>query len=297
MNQGMDDGRSVAQAEIRQSTGKPPMEKSGSQERMSPEPEVVPSGYRPAGKLQGKRALITGGDSGIGRSVAVMYAMEGADVAVVYHTSDDDANETKRIVEQHGRRCVLIKGDVGEEQFCAEAVKRAVKELGGLNVLVNNAAEQHPQASIEDITEEQLVRTFRTNIFGYVFMAKHALPHLNEGGSIINTGSVTAYKGKEQLLDYASTKGAIAAFTRSLAESLKEKKIRVNSVAPGPVWTPLIPSTFTRKELAQFGSDTLWERPAQPGEVAATYVFLASDDALFYSGQAFHPNGGTIVAS
>ena len=273
------------------------MRKPGDQAEMSPEPEVVPRGYRAAGKLAGKRALITGGDSGIGRSVAVLYAMEGADVAIVYDKSDDDARETERLVEAHGRKCLLLKGDVGDESFCRQAVERTVSELGGLNILVNNAAEQHPQESIADVTEDQLVRTFRTNFFGYFFMAKHALEHLGEGDSIINTGSVTAFKGNEQLLDYAATKGAIAAFTRSLAEQLKQKKIRVNNIAPGPVWTPLIPSTFDRKKVKEFGSDTLWERPAHPGEIAATYVMLASDDGLFYSGQTFHPNGGTIVAS
>jgi NAD(P)-dependent dehydrogenase (short-subunit alcohol dehydrogenase family) len=293
----MKDGRTVAQEEIGSTAGNPPLEKPGDQSDMSPEPEVVPRSYRAAGKLNGKRALITGGDSGIGRSVAVMFAMEGADVAIAYDKSDDDAEATSRLIERQGRRCLKLKGDVGDEKFCREAVERTVRELGGLNILVNNAAEQHPQESIADVTEDQLVRTFRTNFFGYFFMAKHALEHMEEGDSIINTGSVTAFKGSEQLLDYASTKGAIAAFTRSLAEHVKQKKIRVNNVAPGPVWTPLIPSTFGKEKLKEFGAETLWERPAQPGEIAATYVMLASDDGLFYSGQTFHPNGGTIVAS
>ena len=293
----MKDGRTVAQEDIRTTAGRPPLEKPGEQSDMTPVPEVVPRSYRAAGKLRGKVALITGGDSGIGRSVAVMFAMEGADVAILFDKSDDDARETKQLVEREGRKCLTLKGDVGDEAFCREAIDRTVKELGGLNVLVNNAAEQHPQESITDVTEDQLVRTFRTNFFGYFFMAKHALAHMSEGDSIINTGSVTAFKGSEQLLDYASTKGAIAAFTRSLAEHLKSKKIRVNNVAPGPVWTPLIPSTFPKQKVRSFGEDTLWERPAQPGEIAATYVMLASDDGLFYSGQSFHPNGGTIVAS
>lgn len=292
----MKDGRTVAQNEIK-SKGSPPQEKPGDQDEMTPEPQVVPKSYKAAGKLKGKRALITGGDSGIGRSVAVMYAMEGADVAILYNTNDSDAQDTKKLVEKHGRKCLVIKGDVGDEAMCRHAVQQTVSELGGLNILVNNAAEQHPQDSLGDITEDQLVRTFRTNIFGYFFMAKFALEHLREGDSIINTGSVTAFKGHEQLLDYAATKGAIAAFTRSLAENLKGKKIRVNNIAPGPVWTPLIPSTFDKKKVATFGQDTLWGRPAQPGEIAATFVMLASDDGLFYSGQTFHPNGGTIVAS
>lgn len=293
----MKDGRWVAQEGIESTSGTPPMDKPGEQDEMSPQPRVVPRSYRAAGKLRGKRALITGGDSGIGRSVAVLFAMEGADIAIVYDKSDDDARDTQQLVERHGRRCLLIKGDVGVESVCREAVERAVKQLGGLNILVNNAAEQHPQEDIEDITEDQLVRTFRTNFFGYFFMAKHALRHLAEGDSIINVGSVTAFKGSEALLDYSATKGAIAAFTRSLAEALKSRRIRVNNVAPGPVWTPLIPSTFDEDKLERFGKDTLWGRPAEPGEIATTFVMLASDDGLFYSGQSFHPNGGTIVAS
>jgi NAD(P)-dependent dehydrogenase (short-subunit alcohol dehydrogenase family) len=276
--------------------GTPPQDKPGDQDAMSPEPKVVPDGYRGAGKLEGKRALITGGDSGIGRSVAVLYAMEGADVAILYDKNDDDARDTKSLVEQHGKKCVLLKGDVGDESFCKQAVSDTVEQLGGLNILVNNAAEQHPQESITDITEEQLERTFRTNIFGYFFMAKHAVPHLKEGDSVINTCSVTAFKGMPTLLDYASTKGAIVAFTRSLAENLKDKKIRVNSVAPGPVWTPLIPSTFPPDKVEKFGGSTIWERPAEPGEIATAYVFLGSRDGIFYSGQTLHPNGGTIVA-
>lgn len=264
---------------------------------MSPAPVVVPEGYAPAGKLAGKRALITGGDSGIGRSVAVLFAMEGADVAIVYDQEDDDAKRTRQLVESHGQRCEVIRADVGEEANCRQAVARTVDVLGGLDILVNNAAEQHPQESITDVSEEQLTRTFRTNFFGYFFMVKHALEHLKEGDSIINTGSVTSYEGNPQLLDYSSTKGAIVAFTRSLSQSLKEKKIRVNCVAPGPVWTPLIPSTFPKEKLKKFGSGTLWERAAEPGEVATVYVFLASNDGIFYSGQTFHPNGGTIVAS
>ncbi len=290
-----DTGRDVKQGNI-DSMGDPDQAKPGDQDRMSPEPQVVPDGYQGAGKLQGKVALITGGDSGIGRSVAVLFAMEGADVAINYDKNDSDANDTKAMVEQHGRKCLLLKGDVGDESFCKSAVEKTVSELGGLNILVNNAAEQHPQKTITDITEEQLTRTFRTNIFGYFFMAKAAVPHLKEGDSILNTCSVTAFKGMPVLLDYASTKGAIVAFTRSLAENLKDKKIRVNSVAPGPVWTPLIPSTFPPDKVDSFGESTTWERPAEPGEIATSYVFLASRDGLFFSGQTLHPNGGTIVA-
>ena len=285
------------------SMGDPPQDKPGSQAKMGGapgtdrrEPVVVPESYKAAGKLAGKKAIITGGDSGIGRSVAVMFAMEGADVAIVYDKADDDAEKTRQMVEQHGRKCVLCKGDVGDESFCQQAVDKAVKELGGLNVLVNNAAEQHPRKEITDLPAEQLERTFRTNIFGYFFMAKAAVPHLGEGDSIINTCSVTAFKGMKVLLDYSSTKGAIVAFTRSLAENLKDKKIRVNSVAPGPVWTPLIPSTFPGDKVEEFGTDTTWGRPAEPGEIATSFVFLASDDGVFFSGQTLHPNGGTIVA-
>ena len=292
----MTDGRSTDKNDFAETLGTPPQDKPGDQDAMSHEPVTVPAGYRAAGKLEGKRAIITGGDSGIGRSVAVLFAMEGADVAILYDKNDSDANDAKQAVEKHGRKCLLLKGDVGDEAFCKHAVAQTVETLGGLNILVNNAAEQHPQESIADVTEEQLVRTFRTNFFGYFFMAKHAVPHLTEGDSIINTCSVTAFKGMKKLLDYSSTKGAIVAFTRSLSSNLKPKKIRVNSVAPGPVWTPLIPSTFPKEQVEKFGSDTLWERPAEPGEIATAYVFLASGDGVFYSGQTLHPNGGTIVA-
>ena len=288
-------GRDVKQDQI-DSMGSPPQDKPGDQGQMDHAPVVVPEGYRGSGKLEGKKALITGGDSGIGKSVAVLFAMEGADVAILYDKADDDAHETKGRVEAEGRKCVLLKGDVGDESFCKHAAAATVQQLGGLNVLVNNAAEQHPQKSIKDITEEQLVRTFRTNIFGYFFLTKFAVDHLSEGDAIINTCSVTAFKGMPVLLDYSATKGAIVAFTRSLAENLKDQKIRVNSVAPGPVWTPLIPSTFPPDKVESFGSSTIWERPAEPGEIATAYVFLASRDGIFYSGQTLHPNGGTIVA-
>lgn len=267
----------------------------GSESEMTPRPKYDDSKYRAADKLSGKVALITGGDSGIGRSVAVLFAREGADVAIVYLSEDEDAQETKRLVEQHGRRCVTIAGDIGDEQFCQQAVQQTVSELGHLDILVNNAAEQHPQQSIEDITAEQLERTFRTNIFGMFFLTKAAMPHLQEGSTIINTTSVTAYQGNPQLLDYSSTKGAIVAFTRSLSQALIEKGIRVNGVAPGPIWTPLIPSTFPEDKVANFGKQVPMQRAGQPEEVAPCYVFLASDDSSYIAGQILHPNGGNVI--
>ncbi len=267
----------------------------GIEAEMTPKPKSTDSKYRPAGKLEGKVALITGGDSGIGRSVAIFYAKEGADVAIVYLNEEQDAQETKRLVEAEGKRCLTIPGDIGDEKFCQQTVQQTVQELGHLDILVNNAAEQHPQESIENISAEQLERTFRTNIFGMFFMAKAALPHLKEGSTIINTTSVTAYKGSPQLLDYSSTKGAIVAFTRSLSQSLVKKGIRVNGVAPGPIWTPLIPSTFPEDKVKSFGAQVPMQRAGQPEEVAPSYVFLASDDSSYISGQILHPNGGEVV--
>jgi NAD(P)-dependent dehydrogenase (short-subunit alcohol dehydrogenase family) len=267
----------------------------GSEAEMTPKPQSQGSQYRAGGKLQGKVALITGGDSGIGRAVAIVYAKEGADVAIVYLSEQQDAEETKRLVEAEGKRCLPIPGDIGDEQFCKLAVQQTVNELGNLDILINNAAEQHPQQSIEDITAEQLERTFRTNIFAMFFLTKAALPHLKKGSVIINTTSVTAYKGNPQLLDYSSTKGAIVAFTRSLSQSLIEKGIRVNGVAPGPIWTPLIPSTFPEEKVKSFGAQVPMQRAGQPDEVAPCYVFLASDDSSYMSGQILHPNGGEIV--
>lgn len=267
----------------------------GSEAEMTPKPQSRGSHYRAAGKLQGKVALITGGDSGIGRAVAVIYAKEGADVAIAYLSEQQDADETKRLVEAEGKRCLLIPGDIGDEKYCKQAVQQTVSELGRLDILINNAAEQHPQKSIEDITAEQLERTFRTNIFGMFFLTKAALPHLEEGSAIINTTSVTAYKGNPQLLDYSSTKGAIVAFTRSLSQSLVEKGIRVNGVAPGPIWTPLITSTFPEDKVASFGEQVPMQRAGQPDEVAPCYVFLGSDDSSYMSGQILHPNGGEVV--
>ena len=267
----------------------------GIESEMTPRPKAEDRAYKGCGKLKDKVALITGGDSGIGRAVAICYAKEGADVSIVYLNEHGDAEETKRQVEEEGRRCLLIAGDVGAEAFCKEAVERTVNELGRLDILVNNAAEQHPQDSIEKISADQLERTFRTNIFSFFFMTKAALRHLGEGGAIINTASVTAYKGNPQLLDYSATKGAIVAFTRALSKSLVEKGIRVNGVAPGPIWTPLIPSTFPQEKVASFGANVPMKRAGQPEEVAPCYVFLASDDSSYIAGQILHPNGGEIV--
>jgi NAD(P)-dependent dehydrogenase (short-subunit alcohol dehydrogenase family) len=285
-------------AEGQQTQTMPPQHQDrqpGIEAQMTPRPRVEDQQYRGSGKLQGKAALITGGDSGIGRAVAIMYAREGADVVVVYLNEHQDAEETWRLVEKEGRRCTLIAGDVGDEAFCQQAVEHAVREFGRLDILVNNAAEQHPQDSIEQISATQLERTFRTNIFGMFFMTKAALSHLKPGSSIVNTTSVTAYKGSPQLLDYSATKGAIVAFTRSLSQGLAEKGIRVNAVAPGPIWTPLIPSTFPEEKVATFGADVPLQRPGQPEEVAPSYVFLASDDSSYMTGQVLHPNGGSVV--
>lgn len=267
----------------------------GRESEMTPRPKADDPGYRGSGKLQDKVALITGGDSGIGRAIAIFYAKEGADVAILYLNEHDDAKETKRLVEEQGRRAVTIAGDIGDENFCQQAVQQAVDALGKLDILVNNAAEQHPQESILDISKEQLERTFRTNIFGMFFITKAAMKHLHEGSAIVNTTSVTAYQGNPTLLDYSSTKGAIVAFTRALSQSLVEKGIRVNAVAPGPIWTPLIPSTFPEDKVANFGKQVPMQRAGQPEEVAPSYVFLASDDSSYISGQVIHPNGGTVV--
>ena len=267
----------------------------GVESEMTPRPRAEDPDHHGSGKLQGKVTMITGGDSGIGRAVAIAFAREGADVAIVYLNEHKDAEETKRLVEQEGRRCVTIAGDVGEERVCRDAVDRVMREFRRLDVLINNAAEQHPQETIEKITADQLERTFRTNIFSMFFMTKAALPHLKQGSAIINTTSVTAYKGSPTLLDYSSTKGAIVAFTRSLSQALAERKIRVNGVAPGPIWTPLIPSTFPEEKVETFGSNVPLKRAGQPEEVAPSYVFLASDDASYMTGQILHPNGGVVV--
>jgi NAD(P)-dependent dehydrogenase (short-subunit alcohol dehydrogenase family) len=285
----------MVQANPKQQPAQHQDQRPGIESEMTPAPEAVDPKYRGSGKLNQKVALITGGDSGIGRAVAVAYAKEGADLAIVYLNEHDDANQTKEMVETEGRRCLLIPGDIGAESFCQQAIQKVVDEFGKLDILINNAAEQHPQASIEDISAEQLERTFRTNIFSMFYLTKAALPHLKQGAAMINTTSVTAYKGNPQLLDYSTTKGAIVAFTRSLSQSLVEKGIRVNGVAPGPIWTPLIPSTFPAEKVESFGNQVPMRRAGQPEEIAPSYVFLASDDSSYMSGQILHPNGGEVV--
>jgi NAD(P)-dependent dehydrogenase (short-subunit alcohol dehydrogenase family) len=276
----------------------PPQRQSqpGIEQKMTPEPDATGPQRQGSGKLAGKVALITGGDSGIGRAVAVLFAREGADVAIGHLAEEDtDADETVKLVEAEGRRCLTLPGDVGDEAFCRQAVARTVSELGRLDVLVNNAAEQHTTERISEISAEQLERTFRTNIFAMFFLTKAALPHLGEGSTIVNTTSVTAYQGNPTLLDYSSTKGAIVAFTRSQSQQLVGDGIRVNAVAPGPIWTPLIPATMPEEKVASFGKDVPMGRPGQPEEVAPCYVFLASDDASYMAGQVLHPNGGNVV--
>jgi NAD(P)-dependent dehydrogenase (short-subunit alcohol dehydrogenase family) len=266
----------------------------GIQTKMRPTP--IAERDVPQFKLSEKVAVITGGDSGIGQAVAVAFAKEGADIAIVYLKEHSDAKETRRLVEKEGRQCLLLSGDVGEEKFCKSVIKSVIDAYGRLDILVNNAAEQHPQDSIEKISEKQLEKTFRTNIFSYFFMVKASLKYLKKSsGVIINTTSVTAYRGSEKLLDYSSTKGAIVAFTRSLALSLVEQGIRVNGVAPGPIWTPLIVSTFPPKKTETFGSDVPMKRAGEPAEVASCFVFLASADSSYMTGQVLHPNGGEIV--
>lgn len=267
----------------------------GIEKRMRPRPDAVDEARRPSGKLVGKRALITGGDSGIGRAVAVLFAAEGADVAIVYLDEEEDAAETARLVEEQGRTCLRLAGDIGDPELCAEIVDGSVEELGGLDVLVNNAAEQHPIEDFAEIDVEQVERTFRTNILSFFWMTRAALPHLAEGSTIVNTASVTAYRGHDTLIDYASTKGAIVGFTRALALHLADRGIRVNAVAPGPIWTPLIPASFPAEKVASFGTDTPLGRAGQPEEVAPCFLFLASEDSSYMTGQVLHPNGGEII--
>ncbi|MGF6949214.1 NAD(P)-dependent dehydrogenase (short-subunit alcohol dehydrogenase family) [Neobacillus sp. B4I6] len=265
-------------------------------EDMKPLPDTENPKYKGSNKLQGKNAIITGGDSGIGRSVSIAFAKEGANVAIIYLNESNDAEVTKQLVEEEGGRCLLIAGDIGDESFCKKAVQQTVDELGGLDILVNNAAEQPPQKSILDIGTEQLEKTFRTNIFSMFHLTRSALSHLKQGSAIINTTSITAYQEHRKLLDYSSTKGAITTFTRSLAHQLAEKGIRVNGVAPVPIWTPLIPTTFTAEEVSKFGQDTPMKRPGQPEEVAPSYVYLASNsDFSYVSGQILHINGGKVI--
>lgn len=265
----------------------------GNEHKMNPEPEIIRENYTGSGKLLGKTAFITGGDSGIGRSAAVHFAREGANIAIVYLKEDKDAKLTKEMIEKEGQQCLLISGDLKDEKFCKEAVKKCVSTFKTINVLVNNAAIQFPQNELEKITAAQLHKTFETNIYPYFYITKAALPHLKEGDTIINTSSVTAYRGSEHLADYASTKGAIVSFTRSLSSMLAKRKIRVNGVAPGPIWTPLIVATFDK--VSDFGKDNPMERAGQPSEVGPAYVFLACEDSSYITGQFIHVNGGELV--
>lgn len=275
------------QAQIRQ---------PGIEAEMEPSPEFMPR-HPGSNRLAGRAALITGGDSGIGRAVAIAMAREGADVAIAYLDEHEDAEQTVALIEAEGRRALAIAGDLVAEEHCRELVEATVAAFGRLDILVNNVAEQHEVEDLADLEAEQLVRTFSTNVFSYFYMAKAALPHLKEGAAIINTTSVTAFKGNKTLVDYASTRGAIVAFTRSLSEQLVPHGIRVNAVAPGPIWTPLIPASFDAQHTAEHGASAPMGRAGQPNEVAPAYVFLASDDASYMSGQVLHPNGGTVVGS
>jgi NAD(P)-dependent dehydrogenase (short-subunit alcohol dehydrogenase family) len=267
----------------------------GEETKMIPQPEIIRKNYKGSEKLLDKVALISGGDSGIGRSIAIHFAREGADIAIIYLNEDKDAHDTKKMVEKEGRKCLLISGDVGNQEFCKKAVQQTVDHFSKLNIVINNAAEQHPQKTLEEISDEQIERTYRTNIFSFFYITQAALKYLHKGDSIINTTSVTAYRGSEPLLDYSSTKGAIVSFTRSLSQSIAEKGIRINAVAPGPIWTPLIPSSFDKEHVKKFGQDVPLKRPGQPSEVGPAYVFLASEDASYITGQVIHPNGGEMV--
>lgn len=268
--------------------------KPGLESKMDPKP-VSTKDQQASGKLQDKIALITGGDSGIGRAVALLFAKEGASIAIAYLSEHRDAEETQRLVEAEGSECLLVPGDLSKEINCRRAVTKTIKKFGRVDILVNNAAVHWEQKKLEDITTDQLMKTFSTNFFSYFWVTQAALPHIREGGCIINTTSVTAYRGSPVLIDYASTKGAIVSFTRSLASNLAQRKIRVNGVAPGPVWTPLIPSTFKPDKVSNFGSDVPMARAGEPAEIAPSYLFLASDDGSYITGQVIHPNGGEIV--
>ena len=281
-------------------TAAPAQEQShqpGDQDAMYPAPEIIKTSHQGSGKLNGKVALISGGDSGIGRSTAVLFAREGADIAIIYLDESDDAAQTQKLVELEGRRCLSIQQDVGDSNGVKHAVEQVIQQFGKINILVNNAGVQYPQKDLTDIDDEQLEKTFKTNIFGMFNITRAVLPHLQEGDSIINTTSITSYQGHDELIDYAATKGAITTFTRSLSSNLMKQKrgIRVNGVAPGPIWTPLIPSNFSADEVAKFGQDTPMGRMGQPSEVAPAYLFLASDDASYITGQIIHVNGGSIV--
>lgn len=278
--------------------GQPPQHQDkqpGLETLMSPRPQSEDDSYKGSGKLKGKIALITGGDSGIGKAVALAFAKEGADIAIAYLDEHEDAETTKQLVQKYGVKCISFAGDLGEEAFCKQVVEDTVSQLGSLNIVVNNLAQHYPQQGLEYITAEQLEKTFRVNVYSYFYVTKAALYHLKQGDAIINTASITAYQGNEQLIDYSATKGAIVTFTRSLSQSLIKKGIRVNGVAPGPVWTPLIPSSFPEDKVAQFGTDVPMGRAGQPWELAPAYVYLASNDSTYVSGQMLHINGGVVV--
>ncbi|MDG5788793.1 SDR family oxidoreductase [Evansella sp. AB-P1] len=282
----------------RQSNGQPPQTQQhqpGTESKMNPQPIYDDPNYKGSEKLKDKVAIITGGDSGIGRAVAVAFAKEGAKLTITYLDEQGDAEKTKNEVEKYGGECLLLAGDIGDSSFCEQIIQQTVNHYGQLDCLINNAAEQHYQEKIEDITEQQLERTFKTNIFSCFHLTKAAMPHLKKGSTIINTASIVAYKGNPVLMDYASTKGAMIAFTRSLSENLVSNGIRVNAVAPGPIWTPLIPASFPADQVSNFGTDTPMGRPGQPAELAPSYVYLASDDSSYVSGQVIHVNGGKIV--
>jgi len=271
-------------------------ERPGFEEEMKQKPVSEKSEQESTNKLKDRVALITGGDSGIGKGVALLFAKEGADIAIIYLSETEDAEETKQCIEkEYGKKCLLIQGDIAEEKFCEQSVQKVIDAYGRIDILINNAATQYDAKELTDIKTENMLKTFQTNIFSMFWITKNALSHMKKGSAIVNTTSVTAYRGSPHLMDYAATKGAIVAFTRSLAGNLVKKGIRVNAVAPGPIWTPLITSSFNKEQVAEFGSDSPMGRPGQPAEVAPCYLFLASDDASYMTGQVLHPNGGEII--